>query len=286
MINVAVIGIGRFGRSLLKSFDEKVSVVAASSTGNFENIEKTKILSSNIRFIDNEEIACDKKIDAVVIASPIQELYNLSKLFIKSGKHVFLEKPGAINSDQLKHLRSMLKKDQILYVDYLLTLDPAYLRLKNVLNGSKIDEIKMFWDKRGSLKPDILLNLFCHELSIIHDLFDDKAIHIEKSDVNNENCEIQMKIKNIKINSLIVRTAPKYDKRVYVKTENNVYLWDKKTTSLFLNGSCIFSENNFDYNDLINTSRDKFLRMISQKERNEKNLSLSIKVLETIEKIK
>ena len=76
MNNIAIIGIGFWGRVLLASFLQKTNVDAASSTGNIDNIEKTKSLSNKIKFKSNLEIANDDKVNAVIIAVPVENLYD------------------------------------------------------------------------------------------------------------------------------------------------------------------------------------------------------------------
>lgn len=280
----AIIGVGKFGRILLKSFLEKTDVVAISSNGNQENLREVRKISKNIIFRSNLDIAKDKSIESVVIASSIDSLFSVAKLFVSSGKHVFLEKPGCTNYADLQFLKSLLKKDQVLYIDYLTILDPVYKKMKSLFSKEDIESIKFFWEKTGSFEPDIFLNLFCHELSVAYDMIGVKDFDISHIDFDKKFCSIRGKIGNVESSIFIDRSKPFYSNRFYVKTKDfRVYLWDKKLGKLFLNDKIIVENLNF---DLVNLSRDTFLDMIKSSTEDRKNLELSISILKTIGKIK
>jgi predicted dehydrogenase len=282
--NVAISGTGRFGRVLIKSFIKKTNVIAASSQGNISNINKTLEISRNIKFKNNLDIARDKNIYSVIVATPINSLYETAKLFISHGKNVFLEKPGAMKSYEMSHLISLLSKGQILYVDYLTILDPVYLRFKHRLKREKICKARFIWEKTGSFESDIFLNLLCHSLSVAHDIFDNEDVKILDLDYTKAYCNVILQFGEAPLEITIDRSKSIYSNRFYVTNKNNeTYQWDKNVGKFFLNKDMLFEKNDF---DLVDMSRDVFLNMVTSNKKSMQNLELSIKILETIEKIK
>ena len=94
MKKIGIIGMGKWGKNLIREFSNFAEISICVTNGNQENINwiqknypKTKI-STNVNDILNEN-----NIDAIVIATPIITHYELIKKSLESGKHVFVEKP-------------------------------------------------------------------------------------------------------------------------------------------------------------------------------------------------
>ena len=96
--SVAIIGAGRFGRILANSFREKFSQVYVSSNGNLENRKKVTEIDDNIKFRTNQEIAYDNSIKSVVIASPIENLFDLARFFYSLREKCFFRKTRCFRS--------------------------------------------------------------------------------------------------------------------------------------------------------------------------------------------
>ena len=54
------------------------------------------------------------KVDAVIISTPPEHRFNLAIQALEAGKHLFLEKPVALNSNQIKDISNLM--ECILYV--------------------------------------------------------------------------------------------------------------------------------------------------------------------------
>ncbi|TET53009.1 MAG: Gfo/Idh/MocA family oxidoreductase, partial [Actinobacteria bacterium] len=99
-IRVAVIGLGYWGPNLARTFyelDESFLSVCA-------DLDKSKLEELKTRYpvvnttTDIEEIYSDPDLDAIVIAVPAAKHFKLAKAALLAGKHVFVEKPLALNS--------------------------------------------------------------------------------------------------------------------------------------------------------------------------------------------
>ena len=134
------------------------------------------------------------------------------------------------------------------------------------------------------LKPDIFLNLLCHSLSVAHDIFDNVDVKVLAIDYTKAYCNVSLQFGEVPLDISIDRSKSIYKNRFYVTNKDHeAYLWDKKLGRLFLNEDVLLEKNDF---DLVDISRDVFLDMVASSKTPVENLDLSIKILETIEKIK
>ena len=144
MINVSLVGSGRWSRNLAKSFAKKVRIKSVSSTGNKENLKKMREVVPKISVASLDEILLDEEVDAVIIATPIECLADIAVKCLKSRKHVFLEKPGAVSKKQIDLLRAS-KKDRVCLINYIYLSDPAYLFFKKEISKKKILNGSFVW---------------------------------------------------------------------------------------------------------------------------------------------
>ena len=94
MKKIAIIGLGKWGKNLIRDVSKISCVKKCSSLGDSKNISWLKKNYPSIQYTsDSQEIFADKEIDAVIIATPINTHYNLVKKALLSKKHVFVEKP-------------------------------------------------------------------------------------------------------------------------------------------------------------------------------------------------
>src|ERR1700759_381189 len=99
MIRAAILGLGRWGRSLVNSVQGKsgdIQFVAAHTRtrASAEGFCRDK----NMPFVDTyAEILADRKIDAVVLATPHSLHAEQITQAATAGKHVFVEKPMTLD---------------------------------------------------------------------------------------------------------------------------------------------------------------------------------------------
>ena len=99
--NFGVIGMGNWGKNLIRDFSKISNIKKCNSMGNSENIKWLKKNYPSIKYTSNtNEIFNDKQINAVIISTPIKTHYNLVKKALLS-KNMYLLK----NLFAQKHLR-------------------------------------------------------------------------------------------------------------------------------------------------------------------------------------
>lgn len=93
-------------------------------------------------FTSLEEVAADKDVHAVYIASPNNLHYIQAKQMIEAGKHIILEKPATSTVSELDDLFRLAKeKDVILIEAYRHIQEANFKRLEKFLEERKLGEI-------------------------------------------------------------------------------------------------------------------------------------------------
>jgi predicted dehydrogenase/threonine dehydrogenase-like Zn-dependent dehydrogenase len=143
-INYALVGAGGFGTQMLVPMLEKLKerfhlrgVVSRDPVrgGNFARSKQVEILSSSY-----DDILSDEGFDLVVLATRHDEHADQVVKALRSGKHVFVEKPLAITWEQLDHVQQALEAQPDgprLMVGFNRRFSPAVQRLKQELGEQR-----------------------------------------------------------------------------------------------------------------------------------------------------
>lgn len=170
---IALIGTGYWGKNLLRVFNQ-LGVLSMVCDLDEEILKQKKQEYPNIEITtDFSRVLKDKNIKAVVIAAPAASHYELVKKAFESGKDVFVEKPLALNVDQGEELvRIAEEKSLILMVGHLLHYHPGVNKLKEMIKGGELGQIRYIWSNRlnfGKMrsKENVFLSLASHDISLI-----------------------------------------------------------------------------------------------------------------------
>jgi len=233
MKKIALIGLGRWGKNLVREFSNVSLITKCHTKGNQTNIRWLKKHYPEIKWVkDRIDIFSDPTIDAVIISTPIATHFKLAKECLDNGKHVFIEKPMAETTAQSRKLISIAKTNKVqLFVGHVFLYSQNFKKILEVTKNRKIKCVQFDWKKLGTFDEDIFKNLLTHDLSLSIELLGmPKKINllqnlgiITSSDIisiklyYNDN-----KICNIKID----RTSNFKKKTITVITEKNLYQWE------------------------------------------------------------
>ena len=233
MKKIAIIGLGKWGKNLIRDVSKISCVKKCSSLGDSKNINWLKKNYPSIQYTsDSQEIFADKEIDAVIIATPINTHYNLVKKALLSKKHVFVEKPISSTLSKAEELIKIAKKNNLLlFVGQIFIFNEILKKIVQISKRENITYVNFVWNKFGTFDEDIFLDLVSHDLSIILTLFGKpKKIKlvsafgfISQCDVvtltlelpNNKKCQIHVN-----------RCSNHKQKHVTIFTQKNIYVWD------------------------------------------------------------
>ena len=233
MNKIAIIGIGNWGKNLVRDFSKISDIKKCTSNGNIQNIKWLKKNYPLIDYVNNyKEIFNDEEINAVIISTPIKTHYTLVKKALLAKKHVFIEKPLCSKVAEAEELIQIAKKNNVfLFVGHIFLFNEVLKKIIQISKKEKITYIEFNWNKFGSFDEDIFLNLLSHDISIILKLFGKpKKINllssfgfISKRDIvtldvklpQNQNCQIYLN-----------RYSNDKQKIVKIFTKKNMYLWN------------------------------------------------------------
>jgi len=233
MNKIGIIGIGNWGKNLVRDFSKISNIKKCTSKGNIQNIEWLKKNYPSIEYVVNyNEIFNDKEINAVVISTPIKTHYALVKKALLSKKHVFIEKPLCSKVSEAQELIKIAKKNNVfLFVGHVFLFNEVLKKLIQISKTEKITYMEFQWNKFGTFDEDIFLNLLSHDISIILKLFGKpKKINIQSSFGFISKCDIvTLNVKlfqNLKCQIYLNRYSDEKQKIVKIFTEKNVYIWN------------------------------------------------------------
>ncbi len=104
-------------------------------------------------------------IDAVAVITPVWTHYELAKLALENGKHVFIEKPFTSSSAQAEELVELAaRKNLKIMVDHTFLFTGAVRKIKQLTESGALGDLYYY----DSLRVN--LGLFQHDVSVIWDL--------------------------------------------------------------------------------------------------------------------
>lgn len=179
--NIAVIGCGNWGmnhvRTAYRLFGEKLKYCSDSFS---ESEAKVKAVSEKITFTtDISDIINDDSVNAVIVATPAETHFDITKTLLEAGKNVLVEKPITLNSDEARILDELAKeKGVVLMVGHLLLFHPAVLKIKEYLDEGKLGKLQYIYSNRLNLgtirnEENILWSFAPHDISVIQYFIED-----------------------------------------------------------------------------------------------------------------
>jgi len=175
MINLGVVGVGGWGRHLLRNFASLPTCKVKTACDLSEKIRKT--ISStypDIKVVsDFEEIVGDPDIDAVVIATTPETHFKLSVMALKAGKDVFVEKPLVLKVEEGEELVKIAEgRSRVLMVGHIMVYHPAVLKVKELIDSGELGEIYYLYAARLNLGKvreieNAMWSFAPHDISIV-----------------------------------------------------------------------------------------------------------------------
>lgn len=149
MMNIGIVGLGRLGQrhaeNLLRRIDG-VKLIAAASPLETERHYARETLGLKNVVGSLEELLNIDAIDAVVLVTPTALHAEQSIAVLKAGKHLFVEKPLALNVDDCEKVEAVFeqtRKDhpkQIAMVGFVRRFDPSYVAAKQAILAGEVGE--------------------------------------------------------------------------------------------------------------------------------------------------
>ena len=233
---MAVVGIGRWGKNLIREFDSIASIRIACSTGDKKNVRWLKQRYPHIAHTtDNRAVFSDQRINAVVIATPIQTHAALAAAALRAGKHVFVEKPLATSTTQAEQLYALAKKHRrALFVGNTFLYHPVFQALQKRTRGDHVQHIHASWNKFGTFDEDVLWNIAYHDILLALALCGapENAALLEDAGGVSASDIVSIRLvfaKGQRAHITVNRISPKAAKTMVLVTRTHTFLWEQDT---------------------------------------------------------
>lgn len=176
MITLAQIGVGAWGKNHLRNFSEIPDCIVKSCCDKDKKVLeaiKAEYKDRTRCTADPEDIFSDGTIDAIVIATLPDTHARLAITAMERGKHVFIEKPLAMNIREGMAIKTAAAKyKRVCMVGHILLYHPAIRALKKYIDDGLLGEIRYIYSTRVNLgqvrkEENALWSLTSHDISVV-----------------------------------------------------------------------------------------------------------------------
>lgn len=175
MARIAHIGYGYWGRNLARNFAELGALVAVVDENRAAAEEAAAKFGVQARTFD--EILADPGIDGVSLASPAPLHAEQAGRALKAGKHVFVEKPLALDIGDAERVCALAREHgRRLMVGHLLQYHPVFGALRQMVRDGELGPIRYAYSNRLSLgkfraEENVMWSFAPHDFSMLLSLF-------------------------------------------------------------------------------------------------------------------
>ena len=184
MLKIGVLGAGHLGKIHLRLLQqsEKFELVGFYD----ENQENGAKIAAEFGYQQFDTIAkLIHAVDVIDIVTPTLSHYKCAKVAIKSGKHVFIEKPIATTVEEAEEIIALANEYKVKgQVGHVERFNPAFIATKNMIENPMFIETHRLaeFNPRGTDVP-VVLDLMIHDIDIILHLVKSQVKHISASGV-------------------------------------------------------------------------------------------------------
>jgi UDP-2-acetamido-3-amino-2,3-dideoxy-glucuronate N-acetyltransferase len=170
-LRVAVVGCGYWGKNVVRSFSKLKALHAIVESDRETQVAIAREFSA--RCLTYDETLNDSTVDAVAIAAPAQQHFELAKRALIAGKHVLVEKPLALTVEHARYLCQLATDRELcLMVGHLLQFHPAFNEVRRVIDDGEVGKILYISSTRRSPgrirdEEDVVWSFAPHDLSMI-----------------------------------------------------------------------------------------------------------------------
>ncbi len=182
-VRVGLVGLGYWGPNLARNFDDLPGAKLAWLCDSDDERAGVRDRFPEARLTaDLDELLNDPDLDAIVIATPVVTHHALAKQALEAGKHVFVEKPMALEGEDAEELVQLAEeRDLVLMPGHLLLYHPGVRKLKELVNSGELGRVLVVYGNRqnlGQIRKDenALGSLGAHDLSVILHLVGEEPV--------------------------------------------------------------------------------------------------------------
>jgi len=185
-IRVGVIGVGYWGPNLVRNFSSLpgteckwVVDLDEDRLAHLKSLYPTLKTSTHL-----PDLIDDPKVDAIVLATPVDKHAEIAIAAMKAGKHVFVEKPMASTVEKCKDMLATSEETQrILMVGHTFLYNSVVRRIKQLIDEGELGEIfyiNMTRVNLGLFRQDVnvVWDLAPHDVAILEYLLGEHPVRV------------------------------------------------------------------------------------------------------------
>ncbi|HTS12561.1 MAG TPA: Gfo/Idh/MocA family oxidoreductase [Candidatus Limnocylindrales bacterium] len=166
-VRVGVIGYGYWGPNIVRNFHgQDGSCVIAVCDKSAKSLQRVRQSCPGVDTVsDARELLKSTDIDAVAIVTPVWTHFELAKMALENGKHVFVEKPFTCTRAQGEELIELAERKHLkIMVDHTFLFTGAVRRMKELIDDGTLGDLYYYDSTR------VNLGLFQHDVNVLWDL--------------------------------------------------------------------------------------------------------------------
>ena len=181
-VRVSVVGAGYWGKNLVRNY-HALGALESVCDADDKTLDRVRKEYSVATTKDYDAILGDSAVDAVAIAVPAALHFDLTKRALQAGKHVFVEKPLALNAREGRELLNLAdNQGLVLMVGHILEYHPAIIELNRLVQEGELGKIRYIYSSRlnlGKLRTEenILWSFAPHDISVILGILGELPTH-------------------------------------------------------------------------------------------------------------
>lgn len=167
MLRIGVIGYGYWGPNIVRNLHGQKNLQAVMVCDKSPAaLGRVRRAYPDVQTVsDPLEVLRSPEVDAVAVITPVWTHYELAKLALENGKHVFVEKPFTSNLAQAEELVELAaRKNLTIMVDHTFLFTGAVRKIRELAESGALGDLYYY----DSLRVN--LGLFQHDVSVIWDL--------------------------------------------------------------------------------------------------------------------
>jgi predicted dehydrogenase len=186
MRGVAIVGLGYWGPNWVRNFSQARGierVVCCDSSR--ERLEHIKSSYPSVVVTEKlDQVLSDPKVDAVVVATPVNTHFEIASRSLKAGKATLVEKPIATSCQQAEVLIRMAReRDLTLMSGHTFEYSAPVMKIRQLIDSGDLGEVLYISSVRANLgvfrrDVNVAWDLATHDISIILMLLGEMPIEV------------------------------------------------------------------------------------------------------------
>ena len=180
---VCVVGAGRWGTNHIKTLNGLGALGGIVESRENRREELKELFPEVPLYHSVTEVPLDE-FDGFTVATPAETHVEVGSYLLENKKHVLIEKPIALNTDEAGHLKQLAEENGVnLMVGHVLLFHPAIIKIKELIDSGKIGKLQYMYSTRVNLgtvrtEENILWSFAPHDISIFQYFIGDNPIDV------------------------------------------------------------------------------------------------------------